>query len=285
VPGFDAYKADVVAYSHIAESQSDFQADVSTWIYTYRVVPGHFAGPDVTTFFVVYLVVQLSASQPDTADRQYNYYFVYAFISMDTMVWCMVNQDFIGFPWSSMGGEAVDVDGDGCDEIVLHCDTGGSGGTILLSVYHYDGTGLVDYPLGLENAAVSLQATIQPGGNYIMASPDTGYSKTFHSDTWNQPSDDPSWDSALQYGFGVDIVTNFSVVDVDGDGIVEIGIENVYYYDDHANKCGAGIEVYKYDAALGRFKAIWTTYIRVEDAADGNLYYDDLGAVIKQLYK
>jgi len=298
VAGYDAYKADAVTGSRLAEMQDYFRPDDPVWIYTWRVIPGNFtgAGADV---FVVYAVAQAEGFYPDSSDAYFGFYYVYALVSGGRALDYIADPEYNTYPGGTLDGEAADVDGDGRDEVVLHCDTGGSGGSIDLRVYDWDGDELIPYPVGHKTDAVvgpaytpvSLQATIQPDGNYIMASPDTGYSAAFHSDDWNWPVDEQHstpvfWDDALKNGFGVDTVVSFSVGDVDGDGIAEISVVNLYWYYTHAGKCGAGLEVYKYDAALGRFKAVWTTYFREEDTTiDSTRFYTDLGAVIKQLYK
>ena len=160
----------------------------------------------------------------------------------------------------------ADIDGDGCDEILMHHHTGGNGGfsSHETAVYKLDDGKLIklfSYPAeDSDNISrwpdfdTGFTLTLSDGWTHTVENKYTGFSLTFKREMlYENPYFDlqgsfTGYNDYVGSGFGVDpFLYIFEPVDVDGDGVFEIKTAQYTYLWGRADSVGTAYTILKWN--------------------------------------
>ena|GEM_PF-5371384 len=203
IAGYESYKADLEsALRNGNAAHTRFDPDEPLLICTYRAVPCNMTGNAEDRFLVFWL------AQPENQDHsgkiEYDSFYMYGLVSQGKLT--VVQEDTV-LANSAPGYLAlspVDFDGDGLDEILFVCPTGGSGGTYSLSLFDVKNGLLREHRISAWNYNIS----------------------SFEDKT----------------GFHVDFACDFSVEEAGG--VVELHITSYIWGEHHLDSLGYGYEVF-----------------------------------------
>ena len=269
VEGYEAYKADAIEKSGIADTYENFCDNTNTiWgIHTYAAYTGNFTGGGEETLVLFWVLRE-----------KYGYPLIFLLLSESGAQYYAPDlEEIYGiYPKDSI----VDIDGDGYDEMVMMSGTGGSGGCLFINVVKFTGDTARVYPLN----DTCFRGELGDRGEYTIINTAAGFQKTYTHENAMEVFPH-AYDQDGRYLLGderdmwIDWNTAYEITDADGDVVMEIVKQHTLWAFCHPETFGYGFEILKYNPISQEFEVIRAAYIPAEEYQPNYLNGDEHGSI------